>query len=169
MFKPVFIRVWIAFIAVEFAAGSACATESTSPDVRAQMIRLVGEVEAQPYAADSLSKSNTVMSWLTEAPDITVTMCAALYIDFDKLAGDDGALLVTQLPIEEARFILEHPEQANDSQAVHLAGLEGMLRMYAAMKTARPSLSLGPLEKIVRFKNDGKLGEFVARAVGRCG
>ena len=151
------------------AASIASAADATTAETRAQMIRLVGEIEAHPYAADSQSKANTVMTWLTEAPDVSVTMCEALYVDFDQLKGADGALLVTQLPLEEARFILERPDKASDSRAVHTAGLEGMLRTYAAMKAENPALSLAPIEKIARAKADGKLPQFVDKAVAKCG
>jgi hypothetical protein len=52
--------------------------------------------------------------------------------------------------------------------AVHTAGVEGVLKFYDAMKAQRPGVSIAPIEKIARAKADGKLDQFVTRAMARC-
>ena len=151
------------------ASAATLAAEPTSPAQRADMIRRIEALETKPFAADADPSRQVVMDWLTEAPDVTVTVCGALLVDIDKLSNDaDGSGLLMQLMFSEARFILEHPEQAADQKAVHAAGVEGVLRTYAAMKAEKGKLRIAPIEKLVQIKADGKLPEFVARSMDQC-
>ena len=148
---------------------TAIAAAPTSPEQRAEMIRLINQIEATPYGADADDARRAVLEWLTEAPDVEVNVCGALLVDLaalEKEKDDPGLLL--QLMFSEARFILENPAQAANAQAVHTAGVEGVLKFYAAMQAAKPGLKIAPIEKIARAKADGKLDEFVTRAVGKC-
>src|SRR5262245_23397540 len=93
-----------------FAAARAAAP--TTPEQRAEMIGLVAKLESAPYAKDASDTRGKVMAWLIEAPDVSVTLCPALLIDPDALAGEDGEALASQLMFSEARFLLENTDQA---------------------------------------------------------
>jgi hypothetical protein len=154
---------------IAFPASRALAAEPTSPAQRVEMIRLVDSLEAKPYGSDSDGARTTVMEWLTDAPDVTVTVCGALLGDIDRLEGekDDPGLLM-QMMFAEARFILQHPDQATDDTAVHTAGVEGTLAFYDAMKKDRPAVKIATIEKIAKAKADGKLADYVAKAIEKC-
>ena len=155
-------------IVSSLVATLAAAQTPTSPETRAEMIRLIDALEKQPYAASAGDSASKVMSWLTEAPDVSVTMCTALLIDLDELEKDGGGTLATQILFAEARFILEEPAKAPDEHAVHLAGVEGVLRTYAAMKAAKPDLKVRPMEKLTRIQADKHLDAFVTDAMEKC-
>lgn len=143
--------------------------QPTSPDKKAEMIRLVDSLEVNPYGDDANQSRKAVMAWLTDAPDVTVTVCMDLLGDAWQLMDekDDPGLLL-QLMFAEARFILQHPEQAQDAQAVHTAGLQGALAFYDSMKKQRPELKIATLEEIAQTNADGKLAVFVRRAMMKC-
>lgn len=149
--------------------GNVLAQEPTSPEKKAEMIRLVDSLEAHPYGGNADGSRKAVMEWLTDAPDVTVTVCSALLGDVEKLEGekDDPGLLL-QLMFAEARFILQHPEQAQDEKAVHTAGVKGALAFYDAMKKERPDVKLPTIEKIAKSNADGKLDGFIATAIEKC-
>jgi hypothetical protein len=159
------LPVLVAFLCI----APAFAQEPTSPEKKAEMIRLVDSLEARPYGVDADNSRKAVMAWLTDAPDVTVTVCSALLGDVDKLEGekDDPGLLL-QLMFAEARFILQHPDQAQDEKAVHTAGVRGALAFYDSMKKARPAVRIATLEKISKANADGKLADFVSSAVAKC-
>ena len=133
------------------------------------MIKLIGELEKNPYGRDSKANAAEVLTWLIDAPDVSVTVCTALLVDPERLEGIEGSSLAGQLMFEEARFILENPGKAQDAQSVHLAGVEGVLRTYAAMKVETKDLALEPIEKLIRMKADGKLAAFVGKVTEKCG
>ena len=132
-------------------------------------IRQFLEREVNPYGDDANQSRKAVMAWLTDAPDVTVTVCMDLLGDAWQLMDekDDPGLLL-QLMFAEARFILQHPEQAQDAQAVHTAGLQGALAFYDSMKKQRPELKIATLEEIAQTNADGKLAVFVRRAMMKC-
>jgi len=146
----------------------ALAATPTSPETKAEMIRLIDGLEKSPYDAAARDTRGAVMQWLIEAPDVSVTICTALLGDLDELDQDGGELFSSQLPFSEARFILENPSMAEDEQAVHVAGVEGMLRTYANMKAAKPEVRIRHLEKLVKLQAEKKLDGFVKDAIEKC-
>ena len=73
-----------------------------------------------------------------------------------------------QLTFSEAKFIIEHPDQANDDYQVYLAGVEGVLRTYQNIKKAKPKVKMEPLEELLVKQQAGQLGEFVRNAMAGC-
>ena len=149
-----------------FAAAQAASP--TTPEQRAEMIQLVEKLETTPYTADGQDVRAKVLTWLIDAPDVSVTVCTYLLGDPDAFDGDDGGILSTQLMFSEARFILEHADQATNDHAVHVAGVEGVLRTYASMQSSKRTLKLAPMDKLVKIKADGKLDDYVKKTMERC-
>src|SRR5262245_35636118 len=147
----------VAGLAGLFTFVAARAAAPTTPQQRAEMIGLVAKLESAPYAADASDTRGKVMTWLYEAPDVSVTVCPALLVDPDSLSGEEGEALVSQLMFAEARFLLEHTDQPVSEKAVHRAGVEGVLRTYAAMKAGKPGLQIPALEKLGKIHADGKI------------
>jgi hypothetical protein len=158
----------VALVAVSSSYVVAGQRQPTSPEVKARMIQLIGTLEADPYNKDAKDYRREVLLWLTDAPDVTVELCASLLGDVKKLKGDDGAALVGQLAFSEAKYILEHPDKANDRHAVSAAGIDGVLRTYVAMKQAKPKLQFEPMEKLLQVEADEKLDEYTENALKNC-
>jgi hypothetical protein len=146
----------------------AWAAEPTSPETRVEMIQLIDTLEKHPNDPDARAARGKVMTWLTDAPDVTVTVCGDLLGDASKYTRDQSGDFLIQLAFSEAKFILENPGKANDDQAVHLAGVEGMLRTYAAMKRDDPKLKITPLETLSSMQTEQTLTEHVAKAIKKC-
>jgi hypothetical protein len=72
------------------------------------------------------------------------------------------------LTFSQARFAIEHPEQADDRYQEYLAGVEGVLRTYQNIKRAKPKANIEPLEQLLVKQQAGQLGEFVKTAMAGC-
>ena len=132
------------------------------------MIRLIDTLEKHPDDPNARDMRAAVLSWLTEAPDVAVTLCGE-FLDIKKFEPDGpGGDLVLQEAFAEAKFILENPDQAQDAHAVHLAGVEGALRTYAVMKAEDPKLLIPPMEKLVKLQAERKLPEHISKAMAKC-
>ena len=160
-------RVVPGLLAALCAASLAWAAEPTSPQTKAEMIRLIDMLEKQPNHPDGREMRGKVLAWLTEAPDVSVSICGD-YLGIQDLDKDQGGALVLQQPFAEAKFILEHPDKANDEAAVHLAGIESALRAYAALKAEDSKLVNAPMEALVKLQADQKLPEHVSKAMAKC-
>jgi len=156
--------------AVVLAAGSVPAwpAEPTSAQTRAEMIRLIDGLEKHPNDPNAGAVRSQVMAWLTDAPDVTVTVCGQLLGGLDKYSENQGGDLLMQLMFSEAKFILEHPQQASDDHAVHVAGLEGVLRTYSVMQADDPKLKIPPVETLARIRAEQKLSDHVTKAMAKC-
>ena len=66
------------------------------------------------------------------------------------------------------RFVIEHPEQANDEYQIYLAGVEGVLRTYLNIKKAKPKVRLEPLEQLLVKQQAGELPEFIKNTMVGC-
>jgi hypothetical protein len=132
------------------------------------MIRLIGQLESDPYAKDGKDIRREVLVWLIDAPDVTVGICTNVLGDIKKLKGDDGATLTTQLAFSQAKYILEHPDKAADKHAVNIAGVEGVLRTYDAMKRAKPKVKFAPMEQLLQLQSNGGLDAFVDSGLAQC-
>jgi len=150
------------------AMSPAWSAEPTSPETRAEMIQLIDILEKHPNDPDARANRGKVMTWLTAAPDVTVTICGDLLGDASKYTKDQSGDFLIQLAFSEAKFILENPARANDDHAVHLAGVEGMLRTYASMKADDPKLKIAPLETLGQMQAEQKLAEHVSKAMKKC-
>ena len=155
---------WLAAL----AASLTWAAEPTSPQTRVEIIRLVDTLEKQPDHPQGREMRRKVLTWLTEAPDVSVTVCEQLLGIKDFEPDGPGGELLLQAPFAEAKFILENPDKAHDIEAVHLAGIEGALRTYAAMKARDAKLEIPAMEELVKLQAEQKLSEHVSRISKKC-
>ena len=69
------------------------------------------------------------------------------------------------MPFSQAKFIIENPDKANDEAAVQLAGVEGVLRMWQAIKTAKPKAKFALMDELLQKQQAGTLAEHVRAGV----
>lgn len=158
----------VAFLTLSPSPARAGQKRPTSPETKQRMIQLIATLETAPYVDDAKDYRREVLEWLADAPDVSVVLCAEMLGDVEQLKGDDGAILVGQLAFSQARFILEHPAQANDKHAVNVAGVDGVLRTYVAMQQAKPGLKYDALDKLIQLEADEKLDAYVDQALKKC-
>ena len=144
------------------------AAQETSAATKARMIQLIGVLESNPFIKDGKEIRGEVMTWLTEAPDVAVMLCPEVLGDFREIDDDESATLLAQMMFSEARFILENPDKATDQHAINVAGVEGVLRTYAAMKARKRKLALPQFERLVMLQASGQLGAAVDEGLAKC-
>lgn len=154
-----------AVAAIPVAAGG----QETPAATKTRMIQLIGMLESDPFLKDGKEVRGEIMSWLVEAPDVTVKICPNVLGDVRKIKGNEGRILVVQLGFSEAKFILENPDKATDQHAINVAGVEGVLRTYAAMKTTKPKLAIPEIDRLVKLQESGQLGAAVDEGLAKCG
>ena len=140
----------------------------STPEERKRAVELATLLENDPLNKNAKEYSSELLRWLIEVPDISVPLCTDILGDYKKIKGDYAPTITAQLTFSEAKFIIEHPEQAKDEYQIYLAGVEGVLRTYKAIKQAKPKVKLAPLEDLASKQEMGQLGEFVKNAMGGC-
>ena len=140
----------------------------SSPEDRQRFVSIVHSLERAPLEPSLRDSRSWAIQWLTDAPDVTVTVC------LDPLGGVSEkhyahtSVVVVQYALAMAAFIIENPDKSNDPDAQQLAGVEGALNAYRAMRTAQPNEKSPELEQLSGMQNRGELPGFVRTAYLRC-
>ena len=140
----------------------------STPEERRRAVEITTLLENDPLNKNAKALSRELLIWLIEIPDITVTICTGMLGDYAQIKGEYKGTITTQLSFAETKFVIEHPEQANDEYQVYLAGVEGVLRTYQNIKKAKPKVRLEPLEQLLMKQQAGELPEFIKNAMVEC-
>jgi hypothetical protein len=61
----------------------------------------------------------------------------------------------------EAAFVIEHSEKAKDVEAIYLAGVDGGLHGYEAIRKKDMSYRLPHLDDLIQKRDQGKLTDYI--------
>ncbi|MFL6253407.1 MAG: hypothetical protein ACJ74T_00140 [Pyrinomonadaceae bacterium] len=137
----------------------------STPEERAQTVRLAHALESDPLNDSAKQARSWLIVFLTEVPDVNITICTNLLGDLLSTKKNYAPELVTQPMFSEAAYIIEHPEKASDQMAVHLAGVEGALRAYEAILKAKPKAHHQFLDELIVKRDKGELAAYVEETV----
>ena len=140
---------------------------STSEE-RKRAVEITTLLENDPFNKDAKTLTSELVFFLVQVPDIHVHLCSDVLGDYKKIKGEYSPIIVSQLTFSQGRFVIEHPEQADDRYLESLAGVEGVLRTYQNIKRAKPKVKIAGLEELLAKQQSGQLGEFVKTALTGC-
>jgi hypothetical membrane protein len=140
----------------------------STPEERTKAIHIARTLERDPLAMDASANRRWLLNWIIDVPDIRFESCAGL------LSPDVGnhyrysAELNQQVTFSAAAFKLEHPDHLRDRTGAYIAGVEGALQVYEALKSA-PDAQLAFLDDLVATRDRGDFADHVARlAAQKC-
>lgn len=148
-------------------AGAQNGSPST-PEQRKRAVEIATVLENDPFNKNAKALSSELVLFLIQAPDIHVHLCSDVLGDYKKIKGEYSPIIVTQLTFSQGRFVIEHPDQADDRYLESMAGVEGVLRTYKNMKRAKPKVRIQGLEELLAKQQAGQLGTFVKTVLPDC-
>lgn len=140
----------------------------STPEERKRAVEMATFLETNPLAKEAKEYRGTLLFFLSEVPDITVTLCTNVFSDSKKFKGDYDSELIGQQAFSQAKFIIENPDKAQDAAAVYLAGVEGVLRTWQAIKAAKPKAKFPLLDELLEKQKAGTLAEHVQAGMKGC-
>lgn len=161
---PAMLLALLACAAPAFAQSNA----HSSPEDRQRVVSIAHSLERAPLDPGLQEDRSWAITWLTDAPDMTVTICADA---IPGVSGKDYAHnpeILVQYAVAMGAFVIENPEKANDPDAQQLAGVESALNAYRVMRTAQPDDKSPTLEKLLGLQSKGELPGFLHKAFLRC-
>lgn len=145
-------------------APAIAADAHSSPEDRAHFLALTRKLEQTPLEPDGKADRGWAMSWLTDAPDVSVQICAPpLGDDFDKSNYPYAGEVVLQDIFAMGAFVIEHPDQAKDAAAQQTAGVEGALRAYQSILRDKPDAKSPALDALLQAQAHGELADFIKK------
>ena len=161
---PAMLLALLACAAPAFAQTKA----QSSPEDRQRFVSIVHSLERAPLDPGLQEDRGWAITWLTDAPDVTVNLCPdAIPGVLEKDYAHNPEILV-QYMVAMGAFIIENPGKSNDPDAQQLAGVESALNAYRVMRTAQPDDKSPALEKLLGLQSKGELPGFVHKAFLRC-
>jgi hypothetical protein len=140
----------------------------STPEERQKALAVVRHLESDPLAKSAKDERGWLTVWLTEVPDITVTLCTAFYPPLLDSKKNHASELAVQSAYSMAGFLIEHPEKAQDENARYLAGVEGTLRTYESILQKDPKAHWPVLDELLAKRERGELAAFVEATVPKC-
>ncbi len=140
----------------------------STPEERKRAVEMATFLEEKPLAKEAKDYRAQLLVFLADVPDISVTLCTDVFGETKRFKGDYESELMAQMIYSQAKFIIENPDQAQDQSAVFLAGVEGVLRTWQAIKTAKPKAKFQLLDELLPKQQAGTLAEHVKEGVARC-
>ena len=158
--------VGVALVCLAFSA-SAQRGPST-PEERARAVEMTTFLETTPLAKEAKDYRAKLLFFLAEVPDISVKLCTNVLGESKRVKGDYDSELMGQLAYSQAKFVIEHPDKSQDEAAVYLAGVEGVLRTWQAIKTAKPKAKFPLMDELLQKQQAGTLPDYVKSAMSGC-
>jgi hypothetical protein len=122
-------------------------------------------METKPRSQEASEARTWLTTFLSEVPDVTVKRCLSL-LGAPPERQDIPADLLDQHMFSSAGYVLAHPRAGAGSTETFLAGLEGTLKMYEALRAPATIEPLPRLERLLQMRKDGQLESYV-RGQGR--
>jgi len=155
-------------MAISVTRSSAQNRGPSTSEERKRAVEIATLLENDPFNKDAKTLTSELVFFLVQVPDIHVHLCSDVLGDYKKIKGEYSPIIVSQLTFSQGRFVIEHPEQADDRYLESLAGVEGVLRTYQNIKRAKPKVKIAGLEELLAKQQSGQLGEFVKTALTGC-
>jgi hypothetical protein len=131
---------------------------------RETAVKVARLLEKDPFHKEAKKMREWFIVWISDVPDISVELCSA-YMSPEKSTDKNyGSEIYIQTMFSSAAFIIEHPDQANDRVAVHLAGVEGALKVYETVLVTKPKAKSEFYDRLLERRNKGELRAFVEEA-----
>jgi len=169
MLRKISLLVFVlAFVGCASSAFAQNKRGPSTPEERKRAVEMATFLEKNPLAKEAKDQRAALLYFLAEAPDITINLCTDVLGESKRLKGDYEAELVGQLAYSQAKFIIENPDKAQDNAAVYLAGVEGVLRTWQAIKATKPKAKFALMEELLQKQQAGTLAEYVRDSMKGC-
>lgn len=140
----------------------------SSPEDLRRFVEVTRSLEQAPLAESSRGDREWALAWLSAAPDVSVTICMDALGGIYQSEYPHSAELILQDSFAMGAYAIEHPDKANDPEAVQLAGVEGTLNAYRSILRDKPEAKSVFLDQLLQAQAGGGLADHVRQALVAC-
>ncbi len=137
----------------------------STAEERAKVIDLTHKLETDPLNPQAEEWRVWLAKWIDEVPDVVVPVCPGLLPQLLRSNRNYSHELAMQVVYSSAAFIVEHPQQQVDQQAVFQAGVDGALKAYQSILKARPRAHWYFLDSLIQMRDKGELKEYLRKQI----
>ena len=142
------------------------AQATSTPEERAQWVETTHKLESAPLDDSVNKQGDAALKRLSDVHDIHVPLCPALLNEFSGMKYTYSHAITRQYMLASGAFIIENPGKAGDTNAMNLAAVESVLKVYSAILQQKPDAKWKPLDELLKKQSRGKLDDALRK---RCG
>lgn len=153
-------RGWIwglAFCLCVIMPQKAAAQATSTPEERAQWVKITHRLESSPLDEAANRDAESALNQLSSVHDIHVPLCPGLLGQFNDARYKYHHEITRQYMLASGAFIVENPDKAGDTNAINLAAVESVLKVYRGILQKRPDAKWKPLQDLLREQSQGRL------------
>src|SRR6266436_1896898 len=154
---------WIlVFVLVVFSVTStpkAAAQGTSTAEERARWAEITHKLESNPLDESVDKEGEWALNRLSNAHDIHVPLCPALLGEFNDAKYKYRHEITRQYMLASGAFIIENTKKAGDTNAMNLAAVESVLKVYSAILQQKPNAKWKPLDELLKKQSQGKLDD----------
>jgi len=137
----------------------------STAEERAKVIDLTRKLENDPLNPQAEEWRLWLAKWIDEVPDVIIPICPPLLPQLLRSNRNYAHELAMQVVYSSAAFIVEHPKEQVDQQAVFQAGVDGMLKAYQSLLKAKPRARWYFLDSLIEMRDKGQLKEYLRKQI----
>lgn len=162
--------VWAAATAFLLFAAPAARSETppASEKSRKELVKLADAIEANPLSKDARKQRRKALQIIEGEQSLQLVACRALIGELTMSRSLGAMELRAQLRIAAGRYLADHPSATGTEVEAVVAGLEGLVRAYEAMRRNDPRVAIPEADAIAETYRDGNLGAYAADAMANC-
>ena len=135
------------------------AQETSTPEERAQWVEITHKLESNPLDENVNKDAESALNRLSNVHDIHVPLCPVLLREFNDAKYKYRHEITRQYMLASGAFIIENPGKAGDRNAMNLAAVESVLKVYSAILQQKPDAKWKPLDDLLKKQSQGKLDD----------
>lgn len=124
-----------------------------------KFVQTVNFLEANPLDQKARDLRSWALKWSYNTKEVTTVVCDNIFGIF--LAKEVRGELLSQYLIKMTAYKLEDQKNRNDENAVQLAAMESVLKVYEKIIKDDPNSKVNVLDRILIVKDAGKLQDFI--------
>jgi len=137
----------------------------STAEERAKVIDLTHKLETDPLNPQADEWRVWLAQWIDEVPDVVVPICPPLLPQLLRSNRNYAHELAMQVVYSSTAFIVEHPTEQVDQQAVFQAGVDGMLKAYQSIIKVKPRARWYFLDSLIQMRDKGELKEYLRKQI----
>ncbi len=135
--------------------------EPSTPEERAEVVRLTKASELDLMIGTSEQERAWFMKLMVDVPDIKLELGPVAIWCSESMQEDKQALALFQFMLSAVSFQIENPTKTKDSEAIDLAGLEGVISAYENLCNKNQNARSIKMDEAIILRNNGGLPGFV--------
>lgn len=165
--KKTFVLCTLLFV-LAVSAQLSFGQKTSKPEEKENFVKGTRLLEQTPFHKDAKKLRESLLLWLIEAPDVSVTLCTDFIKPlFDKKAKYSSEL-TGQFTFALGAFVIEHPNN-KDEKDMYQAGLVSIVNTYQSMLKEKKDAQNNFLDSLVEKKNNNELGQYVEDILNKGG